>query len=104
VNSQQLADQVKRCVLIANYEGQVSDQVAEQIIADAQSRILGVGAEQYAEGDQQKFETMALAELVEYAREETLDLINYGVMLTLRIERLAEMVRAAEARLSDTEE
>lgn len=82
MKSEELADDVKRVA----------------IIADAQARILGVGREQYTEGDEQQFETMPLQDLIEYAREEALDLINYGVMLTLRIERLAALVGIAEDR------
>lgn len=68
-----------------------SEQLAAEvarIVADAQNRILGVGAEQYTESDGQRFESMELADLVDYVREETLDLINYGVMLTIRIDRI----------------
>jgi hypothetical protein len=75
-----------------------SEQLAAEVarvVGDAQSRILGVGAEQYTEAEGQKFERMAIPDLLEYVREETLDLVNYGVMLTIRIERL--QVAIAEA-------
>lgn len=102
MNSRQLADQVERIASEAATAACFRTTKQEQhVIADAQARILGVGAQQYTEGDRQKFETMPLADLVEYAREETLDLVNYGAMVTLRIERLAEMVKVAEARLSN---
>ena len=100
MNSYELAGEVERLVPEAVIDDRTPEAHAA-VVEDAQHRILGVGAQQYTEGDQQKFETMPLLDLVEYAREETLDLVNYGVMLTLRIERLAEMVRAAEARLTD---
>lgn len=74
---------------------QLADEVA-RVVVDAQQRVLGVGHDQYANGDEQKFEIMNLLDLIEYAREETLDLVNYGVMLTLRIERLREMIAREE--------
>jgi uncharacterized protein (UPF0264 family) len=76
-----------------------SDELAieiSRVVSDAQARVLGVGAEQYERDGQQKFEAMPMWELVEYAREEALDLVNYGVMLTLRIERLADVMTALE--------
>ena len=104
MNSIELAEAVKACVIAANWEGQIDDATAEGVIEAAQERILGVGAEQYTEGDKQRFETMPLPELVEYCREEALDLINYGVMLTLRIETLADAVESATERMQDQEQ
>jgi hypothetical protein len=68
----------------------------QRVVIDAQSRILGIGAEQYERDGRQKFEDMPMDELIEYVREEALDLVNYGVMVTLRIERLAEAVAVLE--------
>jgi hypothetical protein len=56
-------------------------------------RILTVGAEQYSEGDTQKFETMPLLGLVQYAREEAQDLAVYAAMLDIRLSRLEAMLR-----------
>lgn len=83
MNSTQLADEVNR------------------IVYRAQSRVLGVGRDQYVTRDAlgeevQKFEGMDLDALIEYAIEETLDHINYGVMLTLRLERLRELNKRIE--------
>lgn len=83
---------------------QLADEV-NRIVYRAQSRVLGVGHEQYvtrdANGEEvQKFETMDLDALIEYAIEETLDHINYGVMLTLRLERLRSLHQRIE-RLHD---
>lgn len=55
-------------------------------------RILTVGAEQYSEGEKQKFETMPLPELVTYAREEAQDLAVYAAMLDIRLARLEALV------------
>lgn len=63
-------------------------EAVEDVVARAQSRVTGIGAEQYSQGTTQKFETMTLEGLVDYAIEETLDLVNYGVMLTIRLDRL----------------
>ncbi len=57
-------------------------------------RILTVGAEQYSEGDTQKFETMPLLELVQYAREEAQDLAVYAAMLDIRLSRLEASLRS----------
>lgn len=48
-----------------------------------------IGARQYyVEGQPQKFETMSFPDLAQYYREELLDLVNYAVMTTIRIDRL----------------
>lgn len=56
-----------------------------------------IGAEQYhVEGKPQKFEGMPLPDLIEYQIEEALDLVNYSVMVAIRLYRLKE---AAEAMI-----
>jgi len=65
----------------------------EKIVTAAQKRITGVGAEQYAFGDMQKFETMTIDGLLEYMEEELLDQINYSVMNLLRISWLREALK-----------
>ena len=62
--------------------------VADAVV-DAAGRIKGVGNEQYSMGGFQKFEGMPLIELFEYADEELLDLMNYAIMLRIRLIRLA---------------
>lgn len=57
----------------------------ESVIEDARARIMGVGHEQYSEGDKQKFELVEIDKLMEWAEEETIDQINYGVMLLVRL-------------------
>ncbi|MFD6970582.1 hypothetical protein [Streptomyces sp. NPDC059949] len=57
-------------------------------IGECRSRILGIGAEQYDEGDAQKFEKMPLPELIRYAREEAQDLAVYAAMVDIRLSRL----------------
>lgn len=80
-----------------------SEQLAKRVertTKEACSRILGIGAEQYAQGDTQKFETMPFPELAIYYKEELLDQINYCVMQIIRIEDLAQrfnaMIRSLE--------
>lgn len=53
------------------------------IVQEARDRMLGVGADQYDEGAIQKFERMTPAELLDGAREEMLDLINYAAMAVI---------------------
>jgi hypothetical protein len=68
---------------------ELAAEVAETV-ALAQSRINGIGADQYhdAETGQQRFETMNLDDLFVFAEEELLDQINYAVMLRIRLRRL----------------
>jgi len=68
-----------------------SEELAEAVedaIRRTRSRVLGVGLEQYDEGDTQHFERMDLAELLEWALEEVDDLVVYAVMLGIRLRRL----------------
>lgn len=63
----------------------------QSFIAKATARITGIGADQYhVEGQPQRFETMPLDGLFEYAEEELLDLANYAAMLNIRMRRLRE--------------
>ena len=66
------------------------------VVVDATARIKGVGREQYEEPGFQKFEAMPLMELFEYADEELLDLINYTVMLRIRLIRIASALLDAD--------
>lgn len=69
----------------------ISAELAEEVIdtvVDCAVRIKGTGHEQYSIGDQQKFERMSLVDLIQYAREEVQDEINYAVMRDIRLRRL----------------
>ena len=67
---------------------QLAEEVAS-VVERAQGRIKGVGADQYHDGSgRQKFENLEISELVEYSIEESLDFVNYGAMLTLRLDDL----------------
>lgn len=66
---------------------ELADEVSDFIRA-CRGRVLGVGAEQYDEGDSQTFERMPLAGLIQYAREEVQDLAVYAVMVDIRLKRL----------------
>lgn len=69
---------------------ELSDDV-ERVLRRAQARVGPdpIGAQQYhVEGQPRRFETMALPALVDYAIEEALDHVNYGAMLTIRLDRL----------------
>lgn len=74
------------------------NELAEYVtdfIGECQARILGIGAEQYAEEDGQKFEKMPLLDLIQYAREEAQDLAAYSAMIDIRLSRLEGALRAA---------
>lgn len=79
--------------------GLTSDELAEYVadfVVDAASRVRGVGNDQYSFPGYQKFEAMTLPELFEYADEELLDLMNYCVMLRIRLIRLAGALFSAD--------
>ena len=59
-----------------------------EIIALAQERITGIGAQQYAKEQTQLFERLPLEALVEYQLEEVLDQINYAAFLYIRLSLL----------------
>lgn len=56
----------------------------------AAKRLLGVGAQQYDRGGEQKFERMTVDELVTGLREELADIINYATMIDIQLARWAE--------------
>jgi hypothetical protein len=75
-----------------------SEELAQEImsaVTAVQARILGVGKAQYDEGSQQRFESMSLQELIQYAREEVEDGIAYNVMLRYKLNLLEKAVQAA---------
>lgn len=51
----------------------------------SQSRIKGIGADQYEDGGSQQFEGMSEQELIEYFLEEMADGINYLAMLSIKV-------------------
>ncbi|MEQ4716121.1 hypothetical protein [Nonomuraea sp. B19D2] len=76
--------------------GITSDQLAEAVedaIRSAKRRVIGVGKEQYDQGDTQHFEGMTLAQLLDWAGEEAQDLIVYAVMLDIRIKRVKRQLK-----------
>lgn len=78
-----------------------SEDLAEavaQVISDCGERIMGVGADQYSEDESQRFERMRLTMLIDYVNEEALDLVNYGVMVSIRMQRLRRAVALIESR------
>ncbi|GAA3136893.1 hypothetical protein GCM10010466_29640 [Planomonospora alba] len=66
----------------------------EEAIRAAKGRVLGPGRDQYeTEDGTQGFESMTLAELLDWASEEAEDLIVYGVMLQIRIKRVKRALK-----------
>jgi hypothetical protein len=65
----------------------------------AQSRITGVGKEQYEENSTQKFEGMSIPDLLVYMEEELLDQINYAVMNYLRVHSMKKAVEKMAATM-----
>jgi hypothetical protein len=77
-----------------------SEELAKEImnaVVAVQGRILGVGKEQYDQGDEQKFERMSFRELIQYAREEVEDGIAYNVMLRWKLGQMEKALSAAYA-------
>jgi hypothetical protein len=72
---------------------ELADEVGH-FIRQCRGRILGIGAEQYSEAEGQKFETMPLIELIQYAREEAQDLAVYAAMIDIRLSRFENALRA----------
>ena len=70
----------------------------EEIACECRSRMVGVGAGQYDYGSEQAFERMTPRELLEGAREELLDLINYAGMTIYRIDQTISRVKRAELK------
>lgn len=75
---------------------QLAEGVAESITR-ATSRIVGVGNEQYAKDGFQRFEDIDLPDLYEMALEELDDVINYSVMIQIRIRRLLDSLQRRPA-------
>lgn len=68
-----------------------SEELAEEVEATVRrcrNRVLGVGDQQYSEGDAQKFERMPVDELMTWTLEELDDAVVYAVMLGIRIRRM----------------
>jgi hypothetical protein len=63
----------------------------EELIRECRERVMGVGDQQYSEGDQQKFEGMPLTELFEWAFEEIDDVVVYAAMIRIRLQRVKAM-------------
>jgi hypothetical protein len=75
-----------------------SEELAKEVmnaVVAVQSRILGVGKEQYDRGSEQKFERMSFRELIQYAREEVEDGIAYNVMLRYKLGLMEKSLNAA---------
>lgn len=68
----------------------------KRIAGECEGRMLGVGADQYDMGGEQKFERMAPAEIIAGAREELLDLINYAAMTIIRLDQVRERIAGIE--------
>lgn len=71
-----------------------------EVIHDAQARVLGVGHEQYAQAERQKFETVDMQALFVLSEEELLDQINYAVMAVIRLRRLARAWAIGRAEMA----
>jgi len=69
-----------------------------EAITRATSRVVGVGQDQYDQGDHQKFETLSLDEMVEMSLEELDDVIVYSVMQQIRVRRIWDELRRRGAQ------
>ena len=71
--------------------GMTSEQLYEyqrKFTEYAARRLLGVGKKQYDLGRVQKFEDMSVMELAVGLSEELADVVNYAVMLDIRMKRI----------------
>lgn len=71
--------------------GMTAAQLGEYVdafVRSAVGRVTGVGADQYAETDGQRFERMTLAELLDWTLEEVQDVAVYAAMLGVRLQWL----------------
>lgn len=87
--------------------GLTSDELAQYVsdfVVDATSRVRGVGNDQYSMQGYQRFEEYTLPRLFEETDEELLDLMNYLVMLRIRLIRLAGAIFAADDITEDSDE
>lgn len=75
-------------------------QVVGDLITTSQTRVMGVGNEQYSTGDMQRFETLQLDELVDWTKEELSDLVVYSTMLWIRLTRIQEAINDLNVRVS----
>lgn len=66
---------------------ELADQV-EEFIVHAITRVKGTGDDQYSKGDTQNFEGLEVDELFKWAEEELADIVNYSVMLAIRLRRI----------------
>lgn len=65
----------------------------------AGARIAGVGAEQYDDGEKgQRFEGMAFERIATGLSEELADIVNYAVMLDIKMQRLVNQERTLSER------
>ena len=83
MNAQNLSDEVIATVMLAQ-ERVGPGSIGEQQYYDALTNTQG-------------FERMDFDSLLQYAEEEALDFINYGVMIRIRIARLRNQIAAARA-------
>lgn len=67
----------------------ITEQGLDMVITLCREGIMGPGKEQYERDGRQKFEDMPLVDLVGYVKEESRDLINYGVMVTWRMDQIS---------------
>lgn len=82
--------------------GMTSQQLADyvqQFITAAQSRVTGVGHDQYGRSGpdgkpRQLFEDMTPGQILRMAREEAQDLAVYAAMLDIRLARIGEALNA----------
>ena len=76
-----------------------SDELAQQVAAftiRACARVTGVGAEQYDDGTGvQRFETLPIEELFDWAHEELEDIVVYATMLSLKLKVIQKEVALA---------
>jgi transcriptional regulator NrdR family protein len=61
-------------------------------IANVESRVLNIGAQQYDEGTKQKIESKSITQILDEALEELDDLLAYISFTRIRVQRLRALL------------
>ena len=83
---------------------ELAERVAETV-AMAQSRIVGVGKQQYEDSNTlQRFEYRTPLDLLRNLREEVIDQINWAVMTDLRLQEFIKAMEEVEPEIIKSRE
>lgn len=98
MKSSELADLVEDTLTQSSTMWQLTPNELQSVIALCRQGIMGPGKDQYERDGKQKFESMPLLSLITYVKEESRDLINYGVMVTWRMDQISLALEELSSR------